>query len=140
MSSYKLIDHEYDVVVLGAGGSGLRAAVGLSEAGLKTACISKVFPTRSHTSAAQGGISAALGNMGEDDWRWHMYDTVKGADWLGDQDSIEYLCKEAPKAVLELEKLYVLANKSINEKKRDQRKTVVKHWLRFELKDKLTFQ
>ena len=104
MSSYNIIDHEYDVVVLGAGGSGLRAAVGLSEAGLKTACISKVFPTRSHTSAAQGGISAALGNMGEDDWRWHMYDTVKGADWLGDQDSIEYLCKEAPKAVLELEK------------------------------------
>ena len=104
MSSYKIVDHEYDVVVLGAGGSGLRAAVGLSEAGLKTACISKVFPTRSHTSAAQGGISAALGNMGEDDWRWHMYDTVKGADWLGDQDSIEYLCKEAPKAVIELEK------------------------------------
>ena len=104
MNSYKIIDHEYDVVVLGAGGSGLRAAVGLSEAGLKTACISKVFPTRSHTSAAQGGISAALGNMGEDDWRWHMYDTVKGADWLGDQDSIEYLCKEAPKAVIELEK------------------------------------
>ena len=104
MNSYNIIDHEYDVVVLGAGGSGLRAAVGLSEAGLKTACISKVFPTRSHTSAAQGGISAALGNMGEDDWRWHMYDTVKGADWLGDQDSIEYLCKEAPKAVLELEK------------------------------------
>ena len=104
MSKYNIIDHEYDVVVLGAGGSGLRAAVGLSEAGLKTACISKVFPTRSHTSAAQGGISAALGNMGEDDWRWHMYDTVKGADWLGDQDSIEYLCKEAPKAVIELEK------------------------------------
>ena len=104
MTAYKIIDHEYDVVVLGAGGSGLRAAVGLSEAGLKTACISKVFPTRSHTSAAQGGISAALGNMGEDDWRWHMYDTVKGADWLGDQDSIEYLCKEAPKAVIELEK------------------------------------
>ena len=104
MKSYKIIDHEYDVVVLGAGGSGLRAAVGLSEAGLKTACVSKVFPTRSHTSAAQGGISAALGNMGEDDWRWHMYDTVKGADWLGDQDCIEYLCKEAPRAVLELEK------------------------------------
>ena len=104
MSSYKIIDHEYDVVVLGAGGSGLRAAVGLSEAGLKTACISKVFPTRSHTSAAQGGISAALGNMGEDDWRWHMYDTVKGADWLGDQDAIEYLCKEAPRAVVELER------------------------------------
>jgi succinate dehydrogenase / fumarate reductase flavoprotein subunit len=104
MSSYKIIDHEYDVVVLGAGGSGLRAAVGLSEAGLKTACISKVFPTRSHTSAAQGGISAALGNMGEDDWRWHMYDTVKGSDWLGDQDAIEYLCKEAPRAVVELER------------------------------------
>ena len=104
MSSYKIIDHEYDVVVLGSGGSGLRAAVGLSEAGLKTACISKVFPTRSHTSAAQGGISAALGNMGEDDWRWHMYDTVKGSDWLGDQDAIEYLCKEAPKAVIELER------------------------------------
>ena len=104
MSSYKIIDHNYDVVVLGAGGSGLRAAVGLSEAGLKTACISKVFPTRSHTSAAQGGISAALGNMGEDDWRWHMYDTVKGSDWLGDQDAIEYLCKEAPRAVVELER------------------------------------
>ena len=104
MKTYKIIDHEYDVVVLGAGGSGLRAAVGLSEAGLKTACISKVFPTRSHTSAAQGGISAALGNMGEDDWRWHMYDTVKGSDWLGDQDAIEHLCKEAPKAVIELEK------------------------------------
>ncbi len=104
MSSHKIIEHEYDVVVLGAGGAGLRAAVGLSEAGLKTACISKVFPTRSHTSAAQGGISAALGNMGEDDWRWHMYDTVKGSDWLGDQDCIEYLCKEAPRAVLELER------------------------------------
>tara|TARA_Y100001970_G_scaffold42821_1_gene53342 strand:+ start:1676 stop:3451 length:1776 start_codon:yes stop_codon:yes gene_type:complete len=104
MKPYKIIDHKYDVVVLGAGGSGLRAAVGLSEAGLKTACISKVFPTRSHTSAAQGGISAALGNMGEDDWRWHMYDTVKGSDWLGDQDAIEHLCKEAPKAVIELEK------------------------------------
>jgi len=103
MSAYKIIDHEYDVIVVGAGGAGLRAAVGLSESGLKTACISKVFPTRSHTSAAQGGISAALGNAGEDDWRWHMYDTVKGSDWLGDQDCIEYLCKEAPKAVIELE-------------------------------------
>ena len=103
MSTYNIIDHEYDVLVVGAGGSGLRAAVGLSESGLKTACISKVFPTRSHTAAAQGGISAALGNAGEDDWRWHMYDTVKGSDWLGDQDSIEYLCKEAPQAVIELE-------------------------------------
>jgi succinate dehydrogenase / fumarate reductase, flavoprotein subunit len=104
MNTYPIIDHEYDVIVVGAGGSGLRAAVGLAEAGLKTACISKVFPTRSHTAAAQGGISAALGNMSEDDWRWHMYDTVKGADWLGDQDAIEYLCKEAPRAVIELEK------------------------------------
>ena len=96
MKAYEIIDHEYDVVVLGAGGSGLRAAVGLSEAGLKTACISKVFPTRSHTSAAQGGISAALGNMGEDDWRWHMYDTVKGSDYIGDQDAIEYMCSVGP--------------------------------------------
>ena len=103
MNTYKIIDHEYDVLVVGAGGAGLRAAVGLSESGLKTACLSKVFPTRSHTSAAQGGISAALGNAGEDDWRWHMYDTVKGSDWLGDQDCIEYLCKEAPSAVIELE-------------------------------------
>jgi len=103
MSAYNIIDHEYDVLVVGAGGSGLRASVGLSESGLKTACISKVFPTRSHTAAAQGGISAALGNAGEDDWRWHMYDTVKGSDWLGDQDCIEYLCKEAPQAVIELE-------------------------------------
>ena len=103
MNTYKIIDHEYDILVVGAGGAGLRAAVGLSESGLKTACLSKVFPTRSHTSAAQGGISAALGNAGEDDWRWHMYDTVKGSDWLGDQDCIEYLCKEAPSAVIELE-------------------------------------
>jgi succinate dehydrogenase / fumarate reductase, flavoprotein subunit len=103
MAAYELIDHSYDVVVLGAGGSGLRAALGCAEAGLKTACISKVFPTRSHTVAAQGGISAALGNMSPDDWRWHMYDTVKGADWLGDQDAIEYLVKNAPAAVLELE-------------------------------------
>ena len=103
MSAYKIIDHEYDVLVVGAGGSGLRAAVGLSESGLKTACISKVFPTRSHTAAAQGGISAALGNAGEDDWRWHMFDTVKGSDYLGDQDCIEYLCKNAPEAVIELE-------------------------------------
>ena len=103
MAAYDLIDHAYDVVVLGAGGSGLRGALGCAQAGLKTACITTVFPTRSHTVAAQGGISAALGNMGEDDWRWHMYDTVKGSDWLGDQDAIEYLCREAPKAVYELE-------------------------------------
>jgi succinate dehydrogenase / fumarate reductase, flavoprotein subunit len=101
--AYPIEDHTYDVVVVGAGGSGLRAVVGCSEAGLKTACITKVFPTRSHTVAAQGGISAALGNMGEDDWRWHMYDTVKGSDWLGDQDAIEYLCRHAPAAVYELE-------------------------------------
>jgi succinate dehydrogenase flavoprotein subunit len=100
---YPIEDHSYDVVVVGAGGSGLRAVVGCSEAGLRTACISKVFPTRSHTVAAQGGIAAALGNMGEDDWRWHMYDTVKGSDWLGDQDAIEYLCRNAPAAVYELE-------------------------------------
>ena len=103
MSDYEFIDHSYDVVVIGAGGAGLRATFGLAESGFRTACITKVFPTRSHTVAAQGGISAALGNMGEDDWRWHMYDTVKGADWLGDQDAIEYMCKEAPDAVIELE-------------------------------------
>lgn len=103
MSEANWIDHTYDVVVVGAGGSGLRATLGAAQAGLKTACISKVFPTRSHTVAAQGGIAASLGNMGPDDWRWHMYDTVKGSDWLGDQDSIEYLCREAPKAVYELE-------------------------------------
>ncbi|XBQ17075.1 MAG: succinate dehydrogenase flavoprotein subunit [Oceanicaulis sp.] len=103
MASYQWIDHTFDVVVVGAGGSGLRAALGAAQAGLKTACISKVFPTRSHTVAAQGGISASLGNMGEDDWRWHMYDTVKGSDWLGDQDAIEYLCRNAPEAVYELE-------------------------------------
>ncbi|MGZ8174992.1 MULTISPECIES: succinate dehydrogenase flavoprotein subunit [Methylobacter] len=100
---YKIIEHTYDVVVVGAGGSGLRATLGMAEKGLKTACISKVFPTRSHTVAAQGGISAALGNMGEDDWRFHMYDTVKGSDWLGDQDAIEYMCREAMAAVIELE-------------------------------------
>ena len=101
--AYPIIDHSFDVVVVGAGGSGLRATLGASQAGLKTACITKVFPTRSHTVAAQGGIAASLGNMGPDDWRWHMYDTVKGADWLGDQDAIEYLCRNAPTAVYELE-------------------------------------
>ena len=101
--AYPIEDHAYDVVVIGAGGSGLRATVGCSEAGLKTACITKVFPTRSHTVAAQGGIAAALGNMSDDDWRWHMYDTVKGSDWLGDQDAIEYMCRHAPAAVYELE-------------------------------------
>ncbi|MEX2644017.1 MAG: succinate dehydrogenase flavoprotein subunit [Acetobacterales bacterium] len=103
MKSYEIIDHTYDVVVVGAGGSGLRATLGAGAAGLKTACVTKVFPTRSHTVAAQGGIGAALGNMDEDDWRWHMYDTVKGSDWLGDQDAIEYLCREAIPAVVELE-------------------------------------
>ncbi|GAB5510117.1 MAG: succinate dehydrogenase flavoprotein subunit [Hyphomicrobiales bacterium] len=102
-AAYPITDHTYDVVVVGAGGAGLRAVVGAAQAGLKVACISKVFPTRSHTVAAQGGISASLGNMGKDDWRWHMYDTVKGSDWLGDQDAIEYLCKNAPEAVYELE-------------------------------------
>ncbi len=103
MSAYQIIDHSYDVVVVGAGGAGLRAAMGSAEAGLKTACITKVFPTRSHTVAAQGGIAASLGNMGPDHWTWHMYDTVKGSDWLGDQDAIEYLTREAPAAVVELE-------------------------------------
>jgi len=101
--AYPIEDHTYDVIVVGAGGAGLRAVVGCSEAGLRTACITKVFPTRSHTVAAQGGISASLGNMHPDDWRWHMYDTVKGSDWLGDQDSIEYMVRNAPEAVYELE-------------------------------------
>ena len=103
MNEYEFIEHTYDVVIVGAGGAGLRATFGLAEAGLSVAAITKVFPTRSHTVAAQGGISAALGNMGEDDWRFHFYDTVKGSDWLGDQDAIEYMCKEAPSAVIELE-------------------------------------
>ena len=102
-TDYKIIEHLYDTIVVGAGGAGLRATFGMAEKGLKTACITKVFPTRSHTVAAQGGISAALGNMGEDDWRWHMYDTVKGSDWLGDQDAIEYMCREAIPAIIELE-------------------------------------
>jgi succinate dehydrogenase / fumarate reductase flavoprotein subunit len=101
--SYKIVDHYYDVVVVGAGGAGLRATFGMAAEGLSTACISKVFPTRSHTVAAQGGISAALGNMGPDNWRWHFYDTIKGSDWLGDQDAIEYMCKNAPDAIIELE-------------------------------------
>ena len=103
MTAYKIIEHKYDMVVVGAGGAGLRATFGLAQKGLKTACITKVFPTRSHTVAAQGGISAALANMGPDDWRFHMYDTVKGSDWLGDQDAIEYLVRNAPAAVYELE-------------------------------------
>eukprot|EP01043_Picozoa_sp_COSAG02_P074355 COSAG02_NODE_14854_length_1229_cov_1.960177_1_plen_335_part_01 len=102
-AAYNIVDHQYDVVVVGAGGAGLRAAVGCAQSGLKSACVSKLFPTRSHTVAAQGGINAALGNMSEDDWRWHMYDTVKGSDWLGDQDAIHYMCKVAPQAVIELE-------------------------------------
>ncbi len=101
--TYELIDHVYDAIVIGAGGAGLRAAMGIAESGLKTACISKVFPTRSHTVAAQGGIAASLGNMGPDKWQWHMYDTVKGSDWLGDQDAIEYMVRQAPEAVYELE-------------------------------------
>ena len=102
-NSYEIINHEYDIVVVGAGGAGLRATFGMAAKGLKTACITKVFPTRSHTVAAQGGMSASLGNMGPDDWRWHMYDTIKGSDWLGDQDAIEYMCREAVPAVIELE-------------------------------------
>jgi len=103
MDAYKIQQHKYDVIVVGAGGAGLRATFGLAQKGLQTACLTKVFPTRSHTVAAQGGISAALGNMGEDDWRFHFYDTIKGSDWLGDQDAIEYMCKNAPAAVIELE-------------------------------------
>ncbi len=103
MSAYEIEEHTYDVVVVGAGGAGLRATLGMAEQGLKTACVTKVFPTRSHTVAAQGGIAASLGNMGPDSWKWHMYDTVKGSDWLGDSDAMEYLAREAPKAVYELE-------------------------------------
>ena len=116
MNDYKFIDHTYDVVVVGAGGAGLRATFGLAEAGLTTACLTKVFPTRSHTVAAQGGISAALGNMGDDNWRWHMYDTVKGSDWLGDQDAIEFMCKEAPAAVIELEHYGVPFSRTVDGK------------------------
>ena len=103
MSAYKITEHKYDMVVVGAGGAGLRATFGLAAKGLQTVCLTKVFPTRSHTVAAQGGISAALGNMGEDDWRYHFYDTIKGSDWLGDQDAIEYMCREAIQAIIELE-------------------------------------
>jgi succinate dehydrogenase / fumarate reductase flavoprotein subunit len=106
-NSYDIVDHSFDVIVLGAGGAGLRATLGMVAAGLNTACITKVFPTRSHTVAAQGGISAALGNMEQDDWRWHMFDTVRGSDWLGDQDAIAYMCTEAINAVIELEHLGV---------------------------------
>ncbi len=102
-NSYDIIDHSFDVIVLGAGGGGLRATLGMVAAGLNTACITKVYPTRSHTVAAQGGISAALGNVEKDDWRWHMFDTVRGSDWLGDQDAIAYMCREAIPAVVELE-------------------------------------
>ena len=104
MSAYEITDHHYDVVVVGAGGAGLRATLGMAASGLNTACITKVFPTRSHTVAAQGGIGAALNNMGEgDNWQYHMYDTVKGSDWLGDQDAIEYMCRNAIPSVIELE-------------------------------------
>jgi succinate dehydrogenase / fumarate reductase, flavoprotein subunit len=103
MPAYKIQEHQFDMIVVGAGGAGLRATFGLAQKGLQTACITKVFPTRSHTVAAQGGISAALGNMGEDDWRFHFYDTIKGSDWLGDQDAIEYMCREAIPAIIELE-------------------------------------
>src|SRR6476660_2402095 len=102
--AYEIIDHSYDVLIVGAGGAGLRAALGMASSGLATACVTKVFPTRSHTVAAQGGMAASLGNMGDgDNWHFHMYDTVKGSDWLGDQDAIEYMCREAAPAVLELE-------------------------------------
>ncbi len=116
IANYQITDHEFDVIVVGAGGAGLRATFGMAQKGLSTACISKVFPTRSHTVAAQGGISAALGNMGEDDWRWHMYDTIKGSDWLGDQDAIEYMCKEAPEAIIELEHYGVPFSRTVDGK------------------------
>ncbi|MFP3027354.1 MAG: succinate dehydrogenase flavoprotein subunit, partial [Wolbachia sp.] len=115
-SAYEIIEHEYDVVVVGAGGAGLRATLGMAATNFSVACISKIFPTRSHTVAAQGGISAALGNIGEDDWRWHAYDTIKGSDWLGDQDAIEYMCKNAAKAVIELENFGVPFSRTENGK------------------------
>ena len=112
--AYPTHDHTYDVIVVGAGGAGLRATLGAAEAGLKTACITKVFPTRSHTVAAQGGVGAALGNMGEDSWQWHMYDTIKGSDWLGDQDAIEFMCRTAPEVVIELEHFGMLFDRNDN--------------------------
>ena len=105
MAAYEYETHEYDVVVVGAGGAGLRATLGMAEQGLRTACVTKVFPTRSHTVAAQGGIAASLGNMGPDSWQWHMYDTVKGSDYIGDQDAIEYMCKTGPEAIIEMENM-----------------------------------
>ncbi|WP_298354570.1 succinate dehydrogenase flavoprotein subunit [Rhodoblastus sp.] len=114
--AYPIVDHTFDVVVVGAGGAGLRATVGCAQAGLRTACVTKVFPTRSHTVAAQGGVAASLGNMGPDNWKWHMYDTVKGSDWLGDQDAIEYLCRNAPDAVYELEHWGVPFSRTIDGK------------------------
>ena len=114
--AYPITDHKYDVIVVGAGGAGLRATMGMATAGLKTACVTKVFPTRSHTVAAQGGISAALGNMAEDNWRWHMYDTVKGSDWLGDQDAIEFMCREAVPSIVELEHMGVPFSRTDNGK------------------------
>ncbi|MDR2831470.1 MAG: succinate dehydrogenase flavoprotein subunit [Rickettsiales bacterium] len=115
-SAYEIVEHEYDVIVVGAGGAGLRATLGMAATNFSVACISKIFPTRSHTVAAQGGISAALGNIGEDDWRWHAYDTIKGSDWLGDQDAIEYMCKNAAKAVIELENFGVPFSRTENGK------------------------
>ena len=116
----RIQEHVFDALVIGAGGAGLRATMGLAEKGVNVACVSKLFPTRSHTVAAQGGINAALGNITKDDWKWHFYDTVKGSDWLGDQDAIHYMCKEAPKVVLELEE-FGLPFSSTNEVKIYQR-------------------
>ena len=139
MAEYSYETHDYDVVVVGAGGAGLRATLGMAEQGLRTACVTKVFPTRSHTVAAQGGIAASLSNMGPDHWQWHMYDTVKGSDWLGDTDAMEYLAREAPKAVYELEhygvpfsrteegKIYQERLDEINQRTRDGGAEIVKY-------------
>jgi succinate dehydrogenase / fumarate reductase flavoprotein subunit len=121
--AYRFIDHTFDVVVVGAGGAGLRATQGTVEAGLTTACITKVFPTRSHTVAAQGGIAASLGNLGEDSWQWHMYDTVKGSDWLGDQDAIEYMCRQAVPTVLELEHAGMPFSRTVSKQENAMEKT-----------------